>query len=564
MRDGAEQWVIASLLEEGVLDAGAVAAARSGAAERRVGVLEELIRTGAVTREGAAIARAATSESAYVDLRHYEVDVRNARLLPRSVAERCEAFVVFDLHDGVTVGMADPQDLALADQVRAALRSEVEFVLCEPEQLRGLIARAYSLVGDPGEASRPSAAEDLVTAEEPIVAAVNQLLARAAEEGASDVHISPDEDALQIRYRIDGVLHARHGPARSAHGAIVQRLKVMAGLDLTQSRRAQDGKFRFTAGSRTLDVRVSVVPTVHGENAVLRLLSAPSSIRTFAELGVDPSMRAELEELTAQPHGIFLVAGPTGSGKTTTLYTALKRVSTPERNVMTIEDPVEIRLPGVRQVQVSAEIGMTFASALRSMLRQDPDVILLGEVRDEETARTALQAALTGHLVLATLHTNDAPGAVTRLRDLGCPAFAVNAALLGVLSQRLVRRTCAACAAPAAPDEGLSRRFGLAGGEAGFVRGAGCPGCLTTGYRGRVGIMELLRMSGSVRDLVERDAGAAALRREALSAGMKPIWRDGLDKARLGMTTLDEVARAVAMDVDAPGSAHSPAMRLSA
>lgn len=564
MHESTDQWVLASLLEDGALDAEAVASARTLAAERHTSVLQQLILAGHVSDEGVAIARAVTSESTFVALQNYQIDMRNARLLPRGVAERCCAFPLFDLKDSVTIGMADPSDLSMADQVRTAVRAEVEFVLCEPGQLSALIARAYSLVADIAGAVHGAEAESLVTGEEPIVAAVNQLLARASEEGASDVHISPDEDSLQIRYRIDGVLHARHGPARSAHAAIVQRLKVMAGLDLTQSRRAQDGKFRFSSSGRALDVRLSIVPTIHGENAVLRLLASSTAIRTFAELGVDPDMRAELEQITASPHGIFLVAGPTGSGKTTTLYTALKRISTPDRNVMTIEDPVEIRLPGVRQVQVSHDIGMTFASALRSMLRQDPDVILLGEIRDDETARIALQAALTGHLVLSTLHTNDAPGAVTRLRDLSCPSFAINAALLGVLSQRLVRRVCPACARNASPSDATARRFGLRPGEPGFVEPAGCPACLSTGYRGRLAVMEFLRMTAPVRDLVEAEAGAATLRREALAAGMKPLWRDGLEKARLGLTTLEEIGRAVAMDFDDHAEAAPPAMRIPA
>jgi type II secretory ATPase GspE/PulE/Tfp pilus assembly ATPase PilB-like protein len=277
---------------------------------------------------------------------------------------------------------------------------------------------------------------------------------------------------------------------------------------------------------------------------------------------VDPALVAQLEEVTSEPYGIFLVTGPTGSGKTTTLYTAIKRICTPDRNVMTIEDPVEIRLPGVRQVQVSTEIGLTFAASLRAILRQDPDVVLVGEIRDDETARTALQAALTGHLVLSTLHTNDAPGAVTRLRDLNCPSFAINAALLGVLSQRLVRKACPACARACPASPAMARRFRLGQGEAGFVRGSGCPACLTTGYRGRLAIMEFLRITAGVQALVDADAGFAALRRQALADGMKPMWQDGVDKARLGLTSLEEVARAAAMDlgeVDAGSGARASA-----
>src|SRR6185503_13155154 len=326
---------------------------------------------------------------------------------------------------------------------------------CERQLLRSLIGRAYSLGHVQVEStsveteSRPGVDEN----SQPVVAAVNQLLADAAHERASDVHINPDERELRIRFRIDGVLHSKQGPSLSMHSGIVQRLKVMSNLDLTQSRRPQDGKFRFRHEGQTIDVRLSTLPTVCGENVVLRLLSSTQTIHDFHELGIPVAMATEFSALLEQPYGMILVTGPTGSGKTTTLYAALNRLNDPSSNIMTIEDPVEIRMPLVRQIQVHTEIGMTFASALRSILRQDPDVVLVGEIRDAETAAIALQAALTGHLVLSTVHTNDAVGAVARLRDFGLPSFVINSAVLGVLAQRLVRRVCPECTMPARIDD---------------------------------------------------------------------------------------------------------------
>jgi len=339
---------------------------------------------------------------------------------------------------------------------------------------------------------------------------------------------------MHLRLRIDGTLHPQQGPGLSMHQGIVQRLKVMANLDLTQSRRPQDGKFRFSHNGQQVDVRLSIIPTVCGENVVMRLLTSAASIRGFTELGLPPGLRTQLEGLLDMPHGMILVTGPTGSGKTTTLYTGLKRLNIPGRNIMTIEDPVEIRMPLIRQVQTNSEIGMTFAGALRSILRQDPDVVFVGEIRDEETARIAVQAALTGHLVLSSLHTNDAAGAIARLREFGCPAFAINGALLGIVAQRLVRKVCTDCAKPAKPDPVLLARFGLTDGQGQWASGAGCARCHSQGLRGRMGVYELLKLTGSMQGLVDRGVTTRELARAATEAGMQPMHIDGLNKARLG------------------------------
>jgi len=540
-------FLVQSLIEDGLITESDAHRAREHAGEHECPLPEALVAVGAVTHRQLAISRAKLCEYPFVDLVAYDVDINNANLIPRAMSERLSAFVLFRIGDVSTVAMLDPLNLQSIDQVRQVLRTDVDPVLCDAEQLRALIARAYSLVQTDAGAPEPTHAKaeaPLTTGDEPIVAAVNQVIVAAIDAGASDIHLNPEESTLNLRYRLDGVLVPQQGPPRSAHESMVQRLKVMAKLDLTQTRRPQDGKFRFVHRNQTIDVRLSLVPTIHGENVVMRLLRPAAAIGDVKDLGMPRDVTAWFEDMISRPHGMILVTGPTGSGKTTTLYAALSRLNSPERNIMTIEDPVEIRLPLVRQVQANAEIGLTFASALRSFLRQDPDVILVGEIRDEETARIATQAALTGHLVFSTLHTNDAVGAVSRLRDLSVPAFAINNALLCAIAQRLVRRVCEGCVQPHDADATLLREMGIRP-ETGakFVRGSGCPRCLNTGYRGRVGVYEMLRVTTRIRDLIDANASVSDIRRVAMDEGMRLMWHDGLDKAALGLTTLDELAK---------------------
>ncbi|MCW5776846.1 MAG: type II/IV secretion system protein, partial [Phycisphaeraceae bacterium] len=530
-------FLVQSLIEDGLIAEADAHRAREHAGEHECALPDALVAIGAITHRQLAISRAKLCEYPFVDLVAYDVDINNANLIPRAMSERLSAFVLFRIGDVSTVAMLDPLNLQSIDQVRQVLRSDVDPVLCDAEQLRALIARAYSLVQTDSGAPEPTHAKaeaPLTTGEEPIVAAVNQVIVAAIDAGASDIHLNPEENTLNLRYRLDGVLVPQQGPPRSAHESMVQRLKVMAKLDLTQTRRPQDGKFRFMHRNQAIDVRLSLVPTIHGENVVMRLLRPAAAIGDVKDLGMPRDVTAWFEQMIAHPHGMILVTGPTGSGKTTTLYTALAKLNSPERNIMTIEDPVEIRLPLVRQVQANAEIGLTFASALRSFLRQDPDVILVGEIRDEETARIATQAALTGHLVFSTLHTNDAVGAVSRLRDLSVPAFAINNALLCAIAQRLVRRVCEGCVQPHDADATLLREMGIrADVGAKFVRGSGCPRCLNTGYRGRVGVYEMLRVTTSIRDLIDANASVSDIRRTAMNEGMRFMWHDGLDKAAL-------------------------------
>lgn len=567
---GHDDFVIAAMLEAGVVDRAKLDAAGKDAAEHGRSVCDSLSALGLMSVRDIALFRAEVSEYPFVDLSLYDIDFANSTVMPRSVAEQVCAFPLFlgaggrDGSSVTTVGMANPLDLRAVDQLRVVLKADIAPVLCEEESLRALIDRAYALGGD-SNAGQPRGEQDdtgdLTTGREPIVAAVNQMIAQGIELGVSDIHINPDEHTLHLRYRVDGTLQTAKGPSLSAHAGIVQRLKVMADLDLTQTRRPQDGKFRFTHGGRTVDIRLSLIPTVCGENVVMRVLSSAANIRDFASLGFPADDITEFERLIGSPYGMILVTGPTGSGKTTTLYTALKRLNAPDVNIMTIEDPVEIRLPMIRQVQVNTEIGLTFAGALRSILRQDPDVVFVGEIRDEETARISLQAALTGHLVLSSLHTNDAAGAIPRLRDLGCPAFAVNAALLSVIGQRLVKRTCADCAQPYEPDKSLCDHFEVSVNDGRWVRGVGCGRCGSTGYRGRIGIYEMLRMGPELGRAVDRGASGVEVRDIAVRNGMNLMWRDGLVKARLGLTTLDEVNRVVAVqatDASAPMPASTP------
>ncbi len=545
MRDSSHL-LLRSLLADGIVTERDVKRAQEHSASATCTLLESLVAINVLTGRSLAISLAKTCEYPFVDLASYDIDLAHAARLPRVQAERLGVFPLFVVEGVATVAMLDPLNLQAIDIVRQHLKSEVDPVVCDTEQLRGLIARAYSL-GLAGENSDPNAASldrDLTTGEEPVVAATHQILVLGIQSGASDIHINPDEHELHLRYRVDGSLVKQQGPSKSLHAGIVQRLKVMAKLDLTQTRKPQDGKFRITHDGQPVDFRLSLVPTIHGENAVLRIQRPSVRITGIPDLQMPQEVERAYAELIRQPHGIILVTGPTGSGKTTTLYAALAAVNSPDRNIITIEDPVELRLPMVRQIQVNSEIGLTFGTALRSILRQDPDVVLVGEIRDQETARIALQAAMTGHLVLSTLHTNDSVGSIARLRDFDVPAFSINQGLLAALAQRLVRRVCEKCAAPDIPPPHVLSGLGLRPEDAaGFRRGAGCNACLNTGYRGRVGVFELMTMSPGVQRCVEQNAPLSVIREAAIRAGYRPMIADAIAKARRGMTSTEEVAK---------------------
>ena len=379
----------------------------------------------------------------------------------------------------------------------------------------------------------PEVADLLETQDDaPVIRMINALFAQAARDGASDMHIEPYEHHSVVRYRVDGVLRDVVSPRKALHSALISRIKIMANLDIAEKRLPQDGRIALRVGGRPIDVRVSTLPTGHGERAVLRLLDKEAGRLQLEKLGMSPQVLARLDDLIRQPHGIVLVTGPTGSGKTTTLYAALSRLDASTTNILTVEDPIEYDLAGISQTQVNAKIDMTFALALRAILRQDPDVIMIGEIRDLETAQIAVQASLTGHLVLATLHTNDATSAVTRLVDMGVEPFLLASSLLGVLAQRLVRQLCQECRDPQAQEDGRVT-----------YRAAGCPACNHTGYSGRSGIHELFVVDDDVRRLIHEGRDEQALRAQALRAGMRTLRQDGQRWVEAGATSPEEILR---------------------
>jgi len=367
---------------------------------------------------------------------------------------------------------------------------------------------------------------------------------RAASEGASDIHVEPEEELIRTRFRVDGVLHEVSSPPKHLQSAIVSRIKIMANLDIAERRKPQDGRFTIRMAGKQIDVRVSCVPTIHGENVVLRLLDVSSALLGLQQLGFSKDVFAKFEKLILRPHGIILVTGPTGSGKTTTLYAALDKINTVEKNIITVEDPVEYKLEGIRQIQVNPKVDLTFAKGLRSILRQDPDIIMVGEMRDFETTEIAIQAALTGHLVFSTLHTNDAPGAVTRMIDMGVEPFLVSSSVIGILAQRLVRTICENCKTEYTPTKEELKDIGLKqAAKLKFFRGKGCEKCMKRGYKGRIGIYELMTVDDDIRNLIIAKAPPDEIRKKALASGMISLTEDGIQKVQDGLTTVEEVLR---------------------
>ncbi len=461
------------------------------------------------------------------------------------------------------VAITDPQDVRGLDELRLATRLSVEFyvaaksdVLTEVRRLsRAAEAMNATYVDEIAGAEDEEDVDDLEAddgiSEAPLVRLVNSIIFQAAEDGASDIHVEPQEDDLVVRYRIDGVLHvAHHIPKRLASG-VTTRLKVLGKLDIAERRKPQDGRISLNAAAagRMLDIRVATLPTVEGEAVTMRLLDKSRDVPTLEALGLSERMSEQMEAILARPTGALLVTGPTGSGKSTTLYAALNAIRRPEINIITVEDPVEYRLGGVKQVQINPRAGLTFATALRSIVRSDPDVIMVGEIRDGETALISIEAALTGHFVLSTLHTNDAPAAITRLAEMGVEPFLTGAAVSAVLAQRLARKLCPHCAEPYTPTyeelQGLrlSEDMAAALDGASFRRRRGCARCGQTGYRGRVGVFQLLSMSERLEQLAAEKAPREEIERAAVEEGMRTMWEDGVGKVAAGITSVEELAR---------------------
>ncbi|MGD0623828.1 MAG: type II secretion system ATPase GspE [Thermodesulfobacteriota bacterium] len=499
-------------------------------------------------------------------LKDLEAEGLDPALVPRVpiAFSKKHKVVPVKMEDGIlTVATLDPLNYEPLDDLRVMLGCrEVRAVLSSEREVLGAINRFYEQSADTPEEMIQSMdtessdrllheleeTEDLldVSDEAPVIKLVNLILFQAVKERASDIHIEAFQKELKVRYRIDGILYQRLNPPKRYQSAIVSRLKVMAKLDIAEKRLPQDGRIPIKIADKDIDIRVSIIPTTFGERVVLRLLDKSSVLFGMEEIGLSSDQLQILDSLIHRPNGILLVTGPTGSGKTTTLYAALSRINSPDKNIITIEDPVEYQLWGIGQIQVNPKIGLTFAHGLRSVLRHDPDVILVGEIRDTETAEIAIQAALTGHLVFSTLHTNDSASAATRLVDMGVEPFLVSSVVRAIVAQRLIRVVCPECKEGYVPEAEALRDIGIVPEqlEGGMVyRGKGCPACSETGYRGRTGIYEMLIVSEAIRHLIMNKADSTSICRQAVEEGMKTLRDDGAQEVIAGVTTLEEVAR---------------------
>jgi len=517
--------------------------------------------------EGASIARtvAARHNLQVVDIVERGVSPEASDQIPLHVLERIKAIPYAIEGDKLLIAVADPQNMHAIDELRLATRYQLELAVAAPEDIETEVRRlvraaeafgARSVLEEEDEFEEVEEEEDDLEADDgisdaPLVRLVNSLIFQAAEDGASDMHFEPQKDGITVRFRIDGVMHEIQRVPKRMVAGVTTRLKVLAKLDIAERRKPQDGRISLNArtAGRMLDIRVATLPTVDGEKVTMRLLDKSKKAPTLEELGLPEEMRQKLSEMIRRPTGAILVTGPTGSGKSTSLYAALAEINRPEINIVTIEDPVEYRLPGINQMQINGKAGFTFASALRSILRSDPDVVMVGEIRDAETAKISIEAALTGHLVLSTMHTNDAPGAITRLNEMGVEPFLTGSAVTAVLAQRLARKLCAHCCEMYNPssDELLRNRVSpevmAASDGMAFYRKKGCPRCGQTGYKGRIGIYQLLIMTDDVESLAVKRATREDLEAKATEQGMRSLWDDGLAKVVSGITSLEELGR---------------------
>lgn len=481
-----------------------------------------------------------------------------AEKLPLSFVKKNLVLPLRATDEGLLVAIADPRSLHALDEVRRAFGMKIIPVLAPREQVLDAIHRVYERPSGTAErvaqeisgeslealARQWDEPKDLLELadEAPVIRLLNSLLFQAVKERASDIHIEPYERELEVRFRRDGVLSSVISPPKAVQDALVSRAKIMSGLDIAEKRLPQDGRIRLLVAGSDIDARVSTVPTSYGERVVIRLLDRKGGQVRLSGLGLSPGQEEAVESLLTRSTGIILATGPTGSGKTTTLYAALNRINFHERNVITVEDPVEYQLKGIGQIQVNSKIGLTFASGLRSVLRQDPDVIMVGEIRDPETAAMAIQASLTGHLVLSTLHTNDAPTAATRLVDMGVEPFLLSSSLLAVIAQRLIRVLCPSCKEEHSPSPSEKAHFVGTAPEV-LWKAKGCSRCLGTGYKGQTGIFEFMHIDQEMKALLLKSADASTIREHAVSRGMTTLKEDGLRKAALGVTSLEEVVR---------------------
>ena len=488
------------------------------------------------------------------------IDADVIKLVPELLARRHQAIPLYKKDGRLILAMVDPLNVVAVDDVARVTGLEIQPVVSTEQDVMRAIERQYGMSSTIEEAVKnlepyddqqdtQSVQMERLAEETPVVKFVATIITQAVHEGASDIHIEPDAEVLRVRHRVDGLLREITTAPKGLQGGVLSRVKIMAGMDISEKRAPQDGRIEMKVGERDIDLRVSTLPTIHGEKVVLRILDKRQSVIKLSELGFPTSMYDVVQRLVERPHGLFLVTGPTGGGKTTTLCAALNTINTMARHIVTIEDPVEYQMKIISQVQVNPKAGVTFANGLRSILRQDPDVIMVGEIRDRETATIAIQAALTGHLVLSTLHTNDAPSAVARLIDIGVEPYLIGSSLLGVIGQRLVRKVCLTCQKPEELPQKVFEGLALAANTVKPMKGVGCTGCRNTGYSGRIGIFELLTINDALRELIVDRASASRIKAEALRAGYVPLRQAGLAKVAVGLTSLEEVYR-VTQEVD--------------
>ncbi|MDA7952168.1 MAG: GspE/PulE family protein, partial [Pirellulaceae bacterium] len=486
--------------------------------------------------------------------------------VPDSVARENVILPIAEEDNGLKVVVSDPDDFETIEQLRFMLNCDIHIAISPREQISEAINKYYSqlegesadtilneftdtaidftAVEDQGGEGGEEEAVDEHSA--PIVRLVHLMISEAVQLNASDIHVEPFENRVRVRYRIDGVLHERDNPPRRLLGALISRIKILSKLDIAERRRPLDGRIKVTVGDKELDLRVSVIPTNHGQSVVMRLLDKDNIKVGVRQLGFSEANYKKFMNLVKRPNGIILVTGPTGSGKTTTLYAALNHLNRPDRKIITAEDPVEYYLPGINQVEVRHNIGLDFARIIRSMLRQAPNIILVGEMRDSETAGMGIQASLTGHLVFSTLHTNDAPSAVTRMTDMGVPNYLVASSVVAILAQRLVRINCPKCRVPTEVSESVLQDAGISpevAAQSTFMKGKGCSHCSQTGYKGRQGVFELMTVSSKIREMIFANQSSTEIRKVAIKEGMSTLYSDGIEKFCQGTTTLEEVYR---------------------
>ena len=552
------------LLRQGIVSADQLAEAKQLAKNTRVSIQDALVRLGYATGDEVMRAMARAHGLDYVNLTEVVIPPSVVELVPESVARENAILPMAEEDGAIKVIVSDPLDYDTQEKLRFILNREVRIALAPREMILEAINRHYGqsegesadsmlqeftdTAIDFTETEQESRGQQEVVDESaaPIVRMVQLIIKEAVQLRASDIHIEPFEDRIRVRYRIDGMLVERDRVPRRLHGAILSRLKIMAKMDIAERRRPQDGRIKVSEGAKELDLRVSVLPTNHGQTVVMRILDKDSIKVGLRQLGMADEVFRQFSQLIRRPNGIILVTGPTGSGKTTTLYAGLNELNKPDRKIITAEDPVEYYLPGINQVEVKHSIGLDFSRIIRSMLRQAPNVILVGEMRDSETAEMGIQASLTGHLVFSTLHTNDAPGAITRMVDMGVPSYLVASSIIAVLAQRLVRVVCAKCKQPHIPSDSQLEAAGISkalAAKGNFMKGKGCGNCNKTGYRGRMGIYELMMMNSKVRELSFAGASTQDIRKAAVAQGMRGLYQDGILKVLKGQTTIEEVFR---------------------